>query len=767
MRWDRSCVDCLFIILAVFMTSSCILTICQACQTLFEEEWRDHTSQKYESTITFEKRAESDATIELQHHNVLQLKLSVTNDCSMCVLVLRELERRNEPERLRSLREANYLGAQIWCSKPNDAIFRIRFDYSIETFLKSHWCFMFMKIAQSNRGIAIIWRAVWVTNQILEMTKKMSVSDTWFEESFSTALSWMKKCKKDRVRHKKCWRIQQARHVDSDADEVSLPSRLIEVRGSKQNVHIHLREKRHMTGNEQYMTLSHCWGKSSSKSIMLTQNSLASFLKKIDHCSLSCIFQNAVQVVQIFDINFLWIDALCILQDSREDWLTESASMTDVYVNSFLNIAATIAVDSQSGLFQTSRRQISENVIDISISWIDDLAADQYVCYEMKLFESEVDRSSLCQRAWVVQKREMTSHVLHFTKNHLIWKCSCSAAIDALSMRLNRQVNFKRDQARLYDTSSLNQFVDFSSYQYWASLVRQYAADQLTHSSNKLIAISTLAQSIMRLLRFKGCKDTYLAELWKNDLVIELLWCTRNIDSSAFAEGVRVSSETSSSSWSWASIHDSQIWYSNQKNVDEVILSQTNSSVIIIEARTFSLVSEFGTVSDEILRLKGTLCKISVSRDDSLKHWIINGSASLKRYEIRVMWNLCYDVREFINDLVFMFIRRNVSDMLQGRVEEILLSRIHRHEGQYTRGDHIDLRFDENYKFAVDDGKIWSSMNMPVEYYEQNHENDEYIIFIIWRVSNVCCWYIIQLDHNFWRSILFNFRYSQVKICQL
>ncbi len=570
-----------------------------------------------------------------------------------------------------------------------------------------------------------------MANQILEMTKKMPASGTWSEESFSTALSWVKECKEDRVRHKGCWRIQQARHVDSDADGASLPSRLIEVRGSKQNVHIHLREKRHMTGNEQYMTLSHCWGKPSSKSIMLTQDSLASFLKGIDHCSLPRTFQDAVQVVQIFDINFLWIDALCILQDSREDWLTESASMADVYANSFLNIAATAAVDSQSGLFQTPRRQVPEDVIDISTSWTGDLAAGQYVCYGMELFESEVDRSPLCQRAWVVQEREMAPHVLHFTKNHLIWECSCSAAIDALPVGLNRQVNSKRDQARLYDTPSLNQSAGFSPYQYWASLVRQYAAGQLTHSSDKLVAISALAQSIMRLLRSKGCEDTYLAGLWKNDLVIGLLWCTRNIGPSASAEGVRVSSEAPSPSWSWASIHDSQIWYPNQENVDEVALGQTNPSVTIIEARTFPLASEFGTVSGGILRLKGTLCKISVPRDDSLKHWIINGSAPLKRYEIRVMWDLCYDVRGPINDLVFMSIRRNVSGMLQGRVEGIFLSRIHRHEGQYTRGGRIDLRFGEDYKFAVDDGKIWSSMNMPVEYYEQNHGDGEYTISII------------------------------------
>ena len=114
-----------------------------------------------------------------------------------------------------------------------------------------------------------------------------------------------------------------------------------------------------------------------------------------------------------------------------------------------------------------------------------------------------------------------------------------------------------------------------------------------------------------------------------------------------------------------------------------------------------------------------------------MKPWIINGSTPLKRYKISVMLDLRYDVQEPIDDLVFMSIRRNVSGMLQGRVEGILLSLTHKHEGQYTQVGRLDLRFGEDYKFAVDDGKIWSSINIPREYYEQNHGDGEYTISII------------------------------------
>ena len=37
--------------------------------------------------------------------------------------------------------------------------------------------------------------------------------------------------------------------------------------------------------------------------------------------------RNAVQVTRWLGIGYLWIDAICILQDITEDWETESAKM--------------------------------------------------------------------------------------------------------------------------------------------------------------------------------------------------------------------------------------------------------------------------------------------------------------------------------------------------------------------------------------------------------------------------------------------------------
>jgi hypothetical protein len=46
------------------------------------------------------------------------------------------------------------------------------------------------------------------------------------------------------------------------------------------------------------------------------------------------LFQDAISVTRALGIRYLWIDALCILQDSVKDWEQESANMAAVYTNS-------------------------------------------------------------------------------------------------------------------------------------------------------------------------------------------------------------------------------------------------------------------------------------------------------------------------------------------------------------------------------------------------------------------------------------------------
>lgn len=66
---------------------------------------------------------------------------------------------------------------------------------------------------------------------------------------------------------------------------------------------------------------------------------------------LSETFQDAITLTRQLRVQYIWIDSLCIVQDDRYDWETESATMAAVFQNAYLTIAASLAADSSGGCF--------------------------------------------------------------------------------------------------------------------------------------------------------------------------------------------------------------------------------------------------------------------------------------------------------------------------------------------------------------------------------------------------------------------------------
>ncbi|KAG6368366.1 hypothetical protein INS49_002571 [Diaporthe citri] len=62
-------------------------------------------------------------------------------------------------------------------------------------------------------------------------------------------------------------------------------------------------------------------------------------------------FKDAITIARKLRIPYLWIDSLCIVQDSEQDWHHESALMSSIYRNSTLTVSATGAVDGSRGCF--------------------------------------------------------------------------------------------------------------------------------------------------------------------------------------------------------------------------------------------------------------------------------------------------------------------------------------------------------------------------------------------------------------------------------
>lgn len=90
----------------------------------------------------------------------------------------------------------------------------------------------------------------------------------------------------------------------------------------------------------------------------LTTQTLAQFKVKLPPLDHVKTFQDAVHVARLLGISYLWIDSLCILQDSQDDWRHEAALMGEVYKHALFNISATVATDDSGGCFSLGVPQI-------------------------------------------------------------------------------------------------------------------------------------------------------------------------------------------------------------------------------------------------------------------------------------------------------------------------------------------------------------------------------------------------------------------------
>jgi hypothetical protein len=112
-----------------------------------------------------------------------------------------------------------------------------------------------------------------------------------------------------------------------------------------------LRDGNTLPSSTHYLTLSHCWGR--ERIFTLLRSNFESFYQNIDTAKLPKTFQDALWMTRRLGFKHLWIDSLCIIQDSHDDWLKEAPQMGEVYRNATLNLAATGFSDGRKGLFST------------------------------------------------------------------------------------------------------------------------------------------------------------------------------------------------------------------------------------------------------------------------------------------------------------------------------------------------------------------------------------------------------------------------------
>lgn len=385
-----------------------------------------------------------------------------------------------------------------------------------------------------------------------------------------------------------------------------------------------------------FAALSYCWGRTGN--LTTTSKNIKERKTGIQWDTLPNIFQDVVQITRQMGIHFLWIDALCIIQDDPADWQRESAKMGGIYAGAYVTIACDSAADTSYRLTNPRncalRREGSgrasakrdETLRALAPVVIDGHAHSFFV--RETLDHRDVLRDPprhplsfpLNVRGWTMQERLLARRILHFTAHEMIWECQktfyceCGGIIQDLQLKdETAKESFARVKAILNSnrTTSLPSLTcpgdtlrNQSFFRYWTVLMTEYTTRRLTFESDRLPGISAIARNF-------GLAKTYIAGLWLEDLPWHLAW---SVDPYVDYMHLGVSYGPT---WSWASVSKKVTWPLDQESY--------RSQVRIIEASTAPVgLDEFGQVAWGRVRLRARVAAAKALKTDDSNPYVIH-----------------------------------------------------------------------------------------------------------------------------------------------
>jgi len=127
-----------------------------------------------------------------------------------------------------------------------------------------------------------------------------------------------------------------------------------------------------------------------------------------------------------FGYRYIWIDSLCIIQDSKADWEFEASRMGSVYENCDFMLSADAAPDGSTGFFRSAQisskpwtSQILGSISDVQVAYI---KVHRTFGQITQMFASPSEWTHLCPldtRAWCYQERRLAPRILHFDIDEL------------------------------------------------------------------------------------------------------------------------------------------------------------------------------------------------------------------------------------------------------------------------------------------------------------------------------------------------------------
>ena len=309
--------------------------------------------------------------------------------------------------------------------------------------------------------------------------------------------------------------------------------------------------------------------------------------------------RDAILVTRALEITYIWIDALCIIQnDNTKDWIEQASKMNKIYGGSTVTLVVASSNSVTNG-FLKDRKLL---YIPISSSDNRDRESTDTESPARVFLSPEWDRNEdklngpWSTRGWTMQEGLLPSRLLHYTSSQMIWKCGeeqkfergVTESLDDVVAKiltysddtsfgsgwlwkLETFMKFKRFPDYLPSSLDYPLLSEPETFHLWYDLLEEYSQRRFTLISDRFVAISGLAELYGNTIR----SHEYVAGLWKPDLIRGLIWYTKGakLIPRQSMDSMRAVNNAFPS-WSWASVGYEAVTNSHKNNSRSQALSR-------------------------------------------------------------------------------------------------------------------------------------------------------------------------------------------------
>lgn len=313
------------------------------------------------------------------------------------------------------------------------------------------------------------------------------------------------------------------------------------------------------TKETRYAALSYCWGSKdeAERQLRTTHDTIQDHLTQIEFRHLPQTVADTVQVCRSIGIRYLWVDALCIIQDDEDDWAKESFEMANVYANSFVTLCILQGSSCASGFLE---KPYAPDMLSIDFR----SSLDNSVSGRLYLWMLQSQEKNLMSPRSTFEKRNVRTgpdEPAELDLREAAWSTRGWTFQEAwLSPRkvLFGSHMFHISCGNLHESADGSKFDDSDFFPQgdvelgdmlngWYNHVTSYGQRTLSYERDRFPALSAMP----RIICEKFPDQQYLAGLWKSDLHRGLLWTPYSW--SDLPTYLRQPEEAYiSPSWSWA-----------------------------------------------------------------------------------------------------------------------------------------------------------------------------------------------------------------------